>query len=161
MHSTPSASTAPPAFGYEPPRRDHEREKANVEVARRFLAAIEADTRGGSCVGQAVADFYAPDAVQVELPNRFLPDGARRTLAEIMAAGERGKKVLRSQRYEVKRAFAVGDSVILEVLWVGVLAVQVGSVHAGGEMRAHFAMFIEFERGRIKHQRNYDCFEPF
>jgi hypothetical protein len=29
------------------------------------------------------------------------------------------------------------------------------------EMRAHFAMFMEFEGDRIRAQRNYDCFEPF
>jgi ketosteroid isomerase-like protein len=30
-----------------------------------------------------------------------------------------------------------------------------------GEMRAHFAVFIELRDGRIVRQRNYDCLEPF
>jgi ketosteroid isomerase-like protein len=47
------------------------------------------------------------------------------------------------------------------VLWVGTLAVSLGAIPAGGEMRAHFAVFLEFRDGRIHRQRNYDCFEPF
>jgi hypothetical protein len=54
-----------------------------------------------------------------------------------------------------------GNRVALETLWVGVLAVPFGALPAGGEMRAHFAMFIEFDGDRIRAQRNYDCFEPF
>ena len=50
---------------------------------------------------------------------------------------------------------------ILEVLWAGTLAIPVGSLAAGDEMRAHFAVFIELRDGRIYRQRNYDCFEPF
>ena len=49
----------------------------------------------------------------------------------------------------------------LEVLWVGVLKVPVGSLEAGAEMRAHFAVFLEFRDGLIYRQRNYDGFEPF
>lgn len=36
-----------------------------------------------------------------------------------------------------------------------------GALAAGDEMRAHFAMFLDFEDGLIRGQRNYDCFEPF
>jgi len=28
-------------------------------------------------------------------------------------------------------------------------------------MTAHFCMVLELEDGRIRRQRNYDCFEPF
>jgi ketosteroid isomerase-like protein len=104
---------------------------------------------------------YTPDVLQEEFPNRLVPTGARRDLAALREAGERGRKILRGQRYEVRAAYAVGDTVILEVLWVGTLAVPVGAIPAGGEMRAHFAVFLEFRDGRIHRQRNYDCFEPF
>ena len=79
----------------------------------------------------------------------------------MMEAAERGRKVLTSQTYEIRSAVADGDHVALEVLWTGVLAVQVGSIPAGGKMRAHFAMFLDFRDGKIVSQRNYDCFEPF
>lgn len=51
--------------------------------------------------------------------------------------------------------------VALEVLWIGKLAVPLGNLQAGSEMRAHSAMFLEFRDGKIVDQRNYDCFEPW
>lgn len=62
---------------------------------------------------------------------------------------------------ERTREYLAAIGVALETLWVGVLAIPVGALHAGGEMKAHFAMFLEFEADRIRAQRNYDCFEPF
>ena len=125
-----------------------------VALARRYLDAVEAHD------GSALA-FYAPDAVQIEYPNRLVPAGATRDLAALREAGERGRQVLVGQRYDVRHAVAAADRVALEVLWTGTLAVPVGSIPAGGEMRAHFAMFLDFRDGRIVGQRNYDCFEPF
>jgi ketosteroid isomerase-like protein len=125
-----------------------------VALTRRYLDAIERHD------GSALA-FYAPDVVQVELPNRFLPAGATRDLAAIREAGERGRQVLTAERYDVRSALASDDRVALEVLWTGTLAVPVGTIPAGCEMRAHFAMFVTFRDGKIVEQRNYDCFEAF
>jgi ketosteroid isomerase-like protein len=49
----------------------------------------------------------------------------------------------------------------IEVQWTGTLAVALGTLPAGGEMRARFAMFLELRDGKIARQRNYDCFEPW
>jgi ketosteroid isomerase-like protein len=73
----------------------------------------------------------------------------------------RGQQILRAQRYEVRAAYADGPVVILEVVWIGTLAITVGAIPAGGEMRAHFAVVLEIADGRIVRQRNYDCFDPF
>jgi ketosteroid isomerase-like protein len=54
-----------------------------------------------------------------------------------------------------------GDAMALEVQWTGTLAVPVGDIPAGGDMRARFGVFIELRDGKIARQRNYDCFEPF
>ena len=70
------------------------------------------------------------------MPNRFLPAGAVRDLAAPREAGERGRFVLRGQRYAVRSAVVQVSRVALEPLWVGVLAVPVGTLPAGGEMRA-------------------------
>jgi hypothetical protein len=40
------------------------------------------------------------------------------------------------------------------------LAIPIGSLTPGCEMRAHFAVILEIENERIRRQRNYDCFEP-
>jgi ketosteroid isomerase-like protein len=111
--------------------------------------------------GEALAAYYAPDVVQEEFPNRLVANGARRDLAAILAGAERGQQALQKQRFEVRSAVAGGDQVALEVLWVGTLAVPMGSIRAGGEMRAHFALFLDFRDGQIVGQRNYDCFDPW
>jgi ketosteroid isomerase-like protein len=132
------------------------RDLANLDAARQYLAAIQ---RGAT--GDALAQFFAPDVVQEEFPNRVAPDGKRRNLAAMLEGAERGQKVLSAQRFEIRTAIATGDRVILEVLWVGTLAIPFGTIAAGGEMRAYSAMFLEFRDGKITAQRNYDCFEPW
>ncbi|MEU5049278.1 hypothetical protein [Streptomyces sp. NPDC021096] len=54
---------------------------------------------------------------------------------------------------------AVGDQVALEVTWTGTLAVPLGDLPAGHVLRAHIAVFLEFREGKIRAQRNYDCYE--
>jgi ketosteroid isomerase-like protein len=150
------ASDAPPAFGYVPSPHTAPRSTANLELARRYLAALE-----GGVTGDALSEFFSPDVEQIEFPNRLVPSGARRDLATMLRGAERGQTTLRQQRYQVERAYADGDVVVLEVLWVGTLAVPVGSLPAGADMRAHFAVVLEIEAGRIVRQRNYDCFAAF
>ncbi len=61
----------------------------------------------------------------------------------------------------MRQAVAEGDRVAMEVRWTGTLAVAMGSLPAGGTMRAHFGVFLYFRDGKIAGQRNYDCFEPW
>lgn len=128
----------------------------NLSIAKEYLQAIE-----NGATGEELARFYAPEAIQEELPNRLIPQGATRNLAAILDAAVRGQKVLQKQTFTIKREFVDGDTAILEILWVGTLAVSLGSIPVGGEMKAHFANFIEFKDGKIVAQRNYDCFEAW
>ena len=132
------------------------REEANLDNARRYLAAIE---RGAT--GAELAAFFTDDVVQEELPNRLVPSGARRDLAAILEGAERGQQILAAQRFEVRSGLAAGERVVLEVRWTGSFTIPLGTLPPGGEMRAHFAMFLDFRDGRIAAQRNYDCFEPW
>lgn len=132
------------------------RDLTNLEAARQYLVAI---SQGAT--GDALAQFFTPDVTQEEFPNRVSPEGKRRKLTAILEGAERGQKVLSAQRFEIRSAVATGDRVILEVLWVGTLAIPFGSIPIGGDMRAHCAMFLEFRDGKIAAQRNYDCFEPW
>lgn len=111
--------------------------------------------------GERMASVVHPEIEQEEMPNRLVPKGARHNLASMLAAAERGKERLRSQRYEVLNAVVQGDTVVLEVAWSGTLAVDIGNLPAGFVMRARFALFMEVKDGRIYRMRNYDCFEPF
>ncbi|WP_158500563.1 nuclear transport factor 2-like protein [Spirosoma radiotolerans] len=51
--------------------------------------------------------------------------------------------------------------VIVEVIWRGVLAIPIGQIPAGGEMKTTFAQFFDYADGKIIRQRNYDCFDTF
>lgn len=133
-----------------------ETESANLQTARRYLEAID---RGAPW--DEMAAFFTEDVVQEEFPNRLVPGGARRGLEDLRAGAERGKLVMAAQRFDVRNAIARGDQLALEAVWTGTLAVPLGSLPAGGEMRAHFGVFLEFRDGRIAAQRNYDCFDPF
>jgi ketosteroid isomerase-like protein len=131
-------------------------EHDNLAAARRYFAALES-----GATGEALAAFFTLDVVQEEFPNRLVPNGARRDLAAILDASERGRKVTAAQRWEVLNAVASGDMVAVEFVWSATLAVAVGTIPAGGEMRGRFAAFLELRDGLIARQRSYDCFDPF
>jgi ketosteroid isomerase-like protein len=128
----------------------------NLALTRRYLQAIE------NGVGfDELQKFFDASMTLETLPNRLLPSGSCDDLVAMRAASERGKKVMASQKYEVKNALATDDQVALEVNWTGTLAVPYETIPAGGQMRARFAMFLQFRDGKIISQRNYDCFDPW
>lgn len=128
----------------------------NTEIAKAYLKAIEDDAEF-----EVLSRFFAEDVVQHEYPNQLVKGGATRTMADLRAAAERGKGVVAWQKYEVRNAVEAGDWVALEVTWRAALKVPVGSLPAGGEMKANFGVFLQFRDGRIIRQHNYDCFDPF
>jgi ketosteroid isomerase-like protein len=128
----------------------------NLDVALRYLRAVES-----GATGEALTQFFTEDVMVEELPNRVVPNGARRGLPGLLDGAKRGQQIMASQKYDVSSAIESDDLVILEVLWTGTLKVPIGSLPAGGEMRAWSAMFMKFRDGKIASQRNYDCFEPW
>lgn len=128
----------------------------NRDRSRHYFAALE---RG--VIGDALAEYYHPDVLQEEFPNRLMPGGARRNLSEILAASERGQQVITGHRYDIVSVCGDGDTVAVEFLWSGTLVVGIGSLAAGSMMRGRFASFLEFRDGKIIAQRSYDCFDPW
>ncbi len=133
-----------------------EMEAANVATVREYLAAIENGT-----AGELLERVFTPEMRQIELPNRLNPNGGESDLETMRRRGEQGKKLLRQQSYAIVNEVAQGNRVAVEAKWTGVLAVPFGTLEAGATMVAHFAMFFEFEDGRIRLQKNYDCFEAW
>lgn len=129
---------------------------SNVEIARAYLRSIETGENE-----EFLALYFSPDIRHQEFPNRLNSRGAVSDLSAMKAAAQRGRKVISRQMYEVRNIVESGDRVAMEVEWSGVLAIPFESIPVGGTMRAHFAMFLEFENGKIVRQRNYDCFEPW
>ncbi|MGC1298711.1 MAG: nuclear transport factor 2 family protein [Alloacidobacterium sp.] len=111
--------------------------------------------------GEAIKRFFTEDARQIELPNRLNPNGQESDLAALQKRSQQGAKILREQKYEIISGIAEGNRVAVEAKWIGILAIAVGALPAGAEMKAHFAMFFEMKDGKVRLQRNYDCFDPW
>ena len=87
--------------------------------------------------GQKSADefknFYHSDIEQTEFPNAVTKN-VTRTLKDLKDASKKGSKLLTKQEYEVKNLISVGDTVVLECIWRGTLAIPLGNISAGGQM---------------------------
>jgi len=64
---------------------------------------------------EKVAEFYSPDVVIEEFPNRIAPQGRVRRANELSAAYEQGRRILQTQSYNVQRAIEAGDEVAVEL----------------------------------------------
>jgi ketosteroid isomerase-like protein len=128
---------------------------SNLDLARSYLKAIEDGD------ANHVLSLFSPDAVLEQLPNRVYPQGMRANVSQAQEAFEKGRKIFSRQTYEITNQATFGNIVALEVLWTGTLAIPFGTLIAGGQMRSHSAMFIEFLDRQIVAQRNFDCFDPW
>lgn len=131
-------------------------EDTNLATIRTYLHDLQ-----NGAIGDALAKFFTPDAIQVELPNQLNPNGGRSDLTTILNRAAVGQKLLTSQTYEILSEVAQGSRVAVEAKWSAVLAVPLDTLPVGSTMTAHFAMFFELRDGLICSQRNYDCFEPW
>lgn len=132
------------------------KEQENLDIVRKYLAALES-----GLAGDALAPFFSEVVLQVEFPNRLNPNGQESDFGSVLERSIQGKKILTSQKYDILNELAQGDRVAVEANWTGTLAVPLGELTEGFEMKAHFAMFFELRKGRIVRQHNYDCFEPW
>lgn len=127
-----------------------------LTIAKNYLKALKQGK-----TGKELAIFFHEDAVQVEMPNQLNPSGVTCNLTTLLERAEQGRKLLKGQEYNIRNALVQDNTVVFELDWGGILNVHVGTLNAGQTMKAHFAMFIDFKDGKIIHQRNYNCFEPF
>jgi len=128
----------------------------NLEIARRYLEAVESGADGN-----ALAEFFTKDVIQEEFPNRLSPIGAHRNLQAIIDSARKERKRLRAQKFEILNSIVEGDRVALEVYWSGLLAMPVDTLPADSEIRAHFSIWLEFKDGKIARQHSYECFDPW
>ena len=92
----------------------------NVARVHQYLQAVAA-----MGAPETVADFFAPDVVFQEFPNRIAPQGRVRRFADLGVAYGQGRKILQSQAYNVKGIVEAGDEVAVELEWHRILAVPV------------------------------------
>src|SRR5690606_24961928 len=98
---------------------------------------------------------------QYEYPSRLNPNGRERGKSEMLADYEKGKALLAKQEYRVRNCISDGDQVGVEAEWSGTLAIGVGALKAGDQMKADFGVFFRIKDGKIIAQNNYDCIHPF
>ena len=128
----------------------------NEELIRKYLHAISA-----SVSGDELGAFLHPEIRQYEYPSRLNPNGRARGRAEMLADFDKGKALLSKQEYRIKNCLSDGDRVCVEAEWSGTLAIGVGTLKAGDQMRANFGVFFRIEDRKIIAQNNYDCIHPF
>jgi ketosteroid isomerase-like protein len=117
-----------------------------------YLRAVEAHDI------ETVAGLLHPEIELLEHPNRISPAGRRADAAAMRAAGERGRQLMASERYEIRHMIVEGDRAAVQIAWSGTLAVAAGSLPAGHVMQAHVCSIIEVRDGKVWRQEQYDCF---
>jgi ketosteroid isomerase-like protein len=118
-----------------------------IAVIERYLALI-ADPVGDLDAIEALLD---PDFHFIEHPNLVSPNGSERDVEQVRASASAGRRLLRSQRFDVVDHLVDGDEVATRVVWTGELV-------AGSRLRADSSMHFELRGGRIVRQENFDCF---
>jgi len=129
---------------------------ALLSIALSFIKAVE-----DGQTGDQLDIFYHPDIEQKEYPNALVKNLVVRNLNDLKEASIKGSQILVKQRYDIQSTHVTETTVIIEAIWTGTLVIPLGKIPAGGDMKANFAQFFEFQDGKIIKQRNYDCFEPF
>jgi ketosteroid isomerase-like protein len=122
------------------------------EIVTAYIQAIE------SMQPDAVEPLLHPDMENLEHPNKVTPAGKRYDVAALRAAGERGRAVMASQRYEIRQMTVEGDRAAVQMLWSGTLKIAAGPLPAGHVMRAEICSIIELRDGKVWRQEQYDCF---
>lgn len=127
-----------------------------LQIVKQFIKTLQ--NRNSA---EELIKFYHEDVEQIEFPNTLTKNKTIRNLEELKIASESGKKVLQKEEYEIVNSYSFDNIVIIEAIWTGTLAIPLGNIPIGGQMKAYFAQFYEFKDGKIIKQRNYECFEPF
>ena len=124
------------------------------EIVLSYLRAVESHDL------DEVARWLHPDVEVIEHPNRVSPTGKRYDLAGLRAAGERGRALLSSERYEVRAMLVEGERAAVQSEWSGTLRAAAGPLPAGHVMRAQLCSVFELRDGKVWRQEQYDCFLP-
>jgi ketosteroid isomerase-like protein len=122
------------------------------EIVTAYIRAIE------SMQPDAAEPYMHPEMENLEHPNKVTPAGKRYDVAALRQAGERGRALMASQRYEIRSMIVEGDRAAVQILWSGTLKIAAGPLPAGHVMRAEICSIIELRDGKVWRQEQYDCF---
>lgn len=127
----------------------------HLNLLHRLYASVSAGP-----AGEDLAQFFHPDAEQVEYPSLLRPQGHRRGLAEMREGAALGAAIISDQRFDVHTVVEEGDRVAVQLTWTATTTTDLGALPAGTALTAHVAAFYLFADGLILRQSSYDCYEP-
>ena len=132
-------------------------EAPQIELVVRYLDMLwSSSSIRTSCAGNRHPDFQ-----HVEYPNLVSKNGQKRDLDGCAKGMAMGRTPLSSQLFEIKGAIEQGESLHVEAVWTGKMAIYAGHLKKDQQLKAYLSMIFEFKDGLIYRQRNYDCYEPF
>src|SRR5262249_24180545 len=109
----------------------------------------------------AFEEILHPDVRQREFPNLLNRHGQESDLADLLRRAALGKTILAKQSYDITNVVEGTGQAVVEAVWRGELAADVGTLKVGQKLMAYFCVLLELKDGKIYRQRNYDCFESF
>lgn len=128
-----------------------------ADVARRYYAVV-------SDLGSTAEDLrplLSPGLRVVEHPNLVTPAGAVRDLEATLVGFERGKALLREQRFTVHEVLAEGPRVAVRATWLGVVGRDLGPFREGQDLVAEVAALLTVRDGQVVDHETFDCYRPF
>ena len=128
-----------------------------LETVKRWYELIESF----SVTESDFKPLLHPDIEQTEYPNLITPGIVGSNYETLLQRIPNGKKLLKSQKYDIQRTYEAGETLITEVIWTAEVGADIGAFKAGQQLKAYFCCVFDFKDGRIYRQRNYDCFERF
>src|SRR4051812_39611396 len=127
---------------------------AQIELVKKYVTLVE----NFELNEVNSTEIIHKDYLQWELPNLLNKNGQKSDVAESLRRIKVGKAIVSSQNYEITKTLEQGNTVVIESLWTGTMAVDAGPLKKGQQMKAFICMFFEFKDQKIYQVRNYDCF---
>jgi hypothetical protein len=123
---------------------------------RRVLAFLQVLESGGGAA--EIRPFLADGFVLVEAPHLLAPEGARRTLGEVLAGADQSHQVVSGQKFVIRRTTCEGGRVAVEADWSGTVLMDLPYWDRGETIRARTSSVFEVTDGLIVSQDSYDCY---
>ena len=127
-----------------------------LEIVKKYIEIVENLTFDQHTSEELIHRDY----LQWELPNQLNKNGQKSDAQDSFKRIQTAKLILASQKYQVTSMIESQNTVVVETLWTGQMAIDAGPLKKGQLMKAYICMFYEFKEGKIHRVRNYDCFEP-
>ncbi|UZX03468.1 nuclear transport factor 2 family protein [Arthrobacter sp. CDRTa11] len=126
-----------------------------VDVVLDFVRTLEA---GGG--GAKIRRFLSDEFVLVEAPHLLAPNGATRTLEQVLKGADQSSQVVANQKFDIRRTTSEGGRVVLEADWSATSVMDLRYWDSGETIRARTSSVFEVRDGLIVSQDSYDCYFP-